>query len=368
MISSKDTKLKRKLLKMFGQTHRLVRVKIENLQDKTSQYSVPDELFQNRTALYSRVLIPWKSIERNNITIEHLNTFYGGVCVEFVNYDYIDPKNQNNKTFTYVKNKLGSNDMISSIISFRTEDGDSGAAIPRASYKKFKILKNQGKIDIKLSPIKRDSNEENRISETKGEWISRGDNGIWNGNYYCSIKGGEQESITSHNLNENEALFNPAIDYANHKVVFDIQMTMMFFMLHCYDLENCNSLKKETKDYLKSRDYDKGNLYEYCRNHDSLKYGDGFLIDPIQFKKMSIHFFHIDSSDENCANSCHNEAANKDNFSFDERNGYILSAQRPMNLFWSTKLSNMMQQNFTLDEYWEKQKKWIEIRKKIVLK
>ena len=51
---------------------------------KTGRYSVPEKLFQKRTSRQNRVLIPWKTIEQNNITIEQLETFYGGVCVEFV--------------------------------------------------------------------------------------------------------------------------------------------------------------------------------------------------------------------------------------------------------------------------------------------
>lgn len=119
-------RLKKELFNIWKEIDDLVREKFDNLNGKTSKYSVPDELFQNRTPRKNRVLIPWKTILNNKITIEQLATFEGGVCVEFVNYDFFDKKYLSDKRHVHLVKLLGSDGMISSIISFRTLDGDPG--------------------------------------------------------------------------------------------------------------------------------------------------------------------------------------------------------------------------------------------------
>ena len=45
------------------------------------------------------------------------------------------------------------------------------------------------------------------------------------------------------------------------------------------------------------------------------------------------------------------EAVNKEKFYWDNKRKTVLSPARPTNLFWSYHLSNMMQQNYNLDEH-----------------
>jgi hypothetical protein len=355
-INKEEKKLKREVFSLWKEIHPKIREKFNNLNGKTSQYDVPDELFQKRTSRKNRVLIPWKIIEKNNITLEQLKTFYGGVCVEFVNCDFFDQKYKNNKLHGYLKDKLGADDKIASIISFRTEDGDAGAAIPRKCFEKFKKEDNLNsyipidrKVDIEYSGI--------------------GDNSVWEGNIYYSIKGGEQISLLSHK-DIKPQLFNPAIDYANERVCFDIDMTMSYFALHCYDIDEkyrdkVKDLKEKIKKYLETRDYDEGNLYKYCEHHPSLAWGEGYLIDAIQLEKISIHNFETSSKEESSV-ICHNEAANKEIFYFDKKNNYILSPARPTNLFWATHLSNMMQQNYNLEEFFEMENERVKKREKLL--
>ena len=143
---------------------------------------------------------------------------------------------------------------------------------------------------------------------------------------------------------------------------------MSYFCLHCFDLKKyieeneIKILKSECERYLKTRDYDEGNLYKYCINHPSLKLGSGVLVDAIQLNNISIEDFKTSGLD-NSSEICHNEAANKDKFYFDSGNNFIITPARPTNLFWSTKLSNMMQQNFYLNEYYEKENERVEKRK-----
>jgi hypothetical protein len=59
----------------------------------------------------------------------------------------------------------------------------------------------------------------------------------------------------------------------------------------------------------------------------------------------------------------HDEAVNKEKFYFDNSKKCILTPTRPNNIFWSKHLSNMMQQNFSLDEYFKHQEEIVAKRK-----
>jgi hypothetical protein len=71
---------------------------------------------------------------------------------------------------------------------------------------------------------------------------------------------------------------------------------------------------------------------------------------------MSISDFKT-SGLENSSVVCHNEAANKNIFYYDNIQNFILTPARPSNFFWSKHLSNMMQQNYNLDEYFVEEEK-----------
>lgn len=339
--------IKKQLWKIWGNLDSKILEKFKNLNGKTGQYDVPDILFQKRTSRSNRVLLRWKIIEQNNISIEHLKTFYGGVCVEFVNEDLFNIKNQKKEIFNYLVSKIGSDERISAMLSFRNEDGDSGATISREYYSNF-----VSESSTKYLPIKR---------KYKKKFCGKGDNSVWEGNLFYSIKGGSQESFESHEGLEEPMLFNPAVEYANEKVCLDIDITMSYFALHCFDLprneiDNFEDLIQKIENFLKARVYYDGNLFDYCKNHYSLSLGNGYLIDPIQLNPMSISDFKT-SGLENSSVVCHNEAANKNIFYFDEIQNFILTPARPNNFFWSKHLSNMMQQNYNLDEYFEEEEK-----------
>ena len=53
-------------------------------------------------------------------------------------------------------------------------------------------------------------------------------------------------------------LFNPSVEYANEKVCLDIDITMSYFALHCFDLPrneigNFDELLKKIETFLKTR-------------------------------------------------------------------------------------------------------------------
>ena len=85
-------------------------------------------------------------------------------------------------------------------------------------------------------------------------------------------------------------------------------------------------------------------------------------MDPIHVTPMSINDFKT-SGTESSSVICHNEAANKNRFYFDSVQQFTLSPARPQNFFWSKHLSNMMQQNYNLDEYFIEEERRYKIRK-----
>tara|TARA_X000001036_G_scaffold438698_1_gene487262 strand:- start:2635 stop:3708 length:1074 start_codon:yes stop_codon:yes gene_type:complete len=338
--------------------------KFRNINGKTAQGNVPTNLWQKRTSRKNRVLISWKTVFKNNLTIEMLNTFDGGVCVEFVNDDFQNEKFINNKTHMELIKRLGSDEKVSSIITFRVEDGDSGANVARNSYQNFINTK----LPFDLIPITR-----------KKEKIPGIGNEFWEGNIYFSIKGGSQEDVDSHKdfklkKDKNPQLFNPAIEYANEITCRDLFLTLFYFFIHCFDIEkHINKkelyiLKIQCEEYLKNRNYDEGNLYEYCITHPSLKWGNGNLIDPIEVSELSVEYFNSkwDFNNPSTIAICHNEAANLDKFKFDSSNKFIVSAARPTNLFWSKQSSNMIQQSYSLKDFFELEAERVLRRKKFL--
>ncbi len=332
--------------------------KFSNINGKTAQGDVPTALFQRRTSRRNRALISWKTVKENKLDIQQLNTFENGVCVEFVNNDYLNKSFSKDITFKGLKKLIGSDKNVSSIISFRAEDGDSGANIARSSFEKFKNTKHA----FNLKPIKR-----------KQKSIPGRGNEHWEGNFFSLIKGGKQKTINSHANMQDPILFNPAIEYANKQVCDDLYITLFYFFLHCHDIKNyikkdLTSIKNDCEGYLKRRNYDEGNLYSYCITHPCLSFSKSILVDPIEVEKLSVQDFNISWSFNNpkCIAICHNEAANKDRLKFDSKNNFVVSAARPTNMFWSRQSSNMIQQSFTLNEFFQLEKERVNRRKKFL--
>jgi len=363
----KISQIKRNLNSLFRSIDPLVHTKFSNINGKTANVYVEPHLFQDRTSRNNRVLIPWKSVNKNNLSLEELNTFSNGVCVEFVNYDFFNDDYLNNVTFNELKTKLGSDDNVSSIVSFKTEDGDPGANTARESFNKFKMKFP----DFAFKPIVRKQQEFSRGTLGKG-------NEKWEGNSYFIIKGGQQLELNSHKdlsseRERNPSLFNPAIEFANQEVCDDIFITISYFFLHCHDIESyigkkdLKNLKLDCESYLNNRDYDEGNLLEYCIKHPTLSFENGTLMDPIQVEKINVlDFKGWNEDDPSSIALCHNEAVNKDIIKFDITNNYIVTAARPTNLFWSRQYSNMLQQSYTLNEFFELEAERVFKRKKFL--
>lgn len=357
-VLDEKRKIKRECFRFFNSLSPSIHTKMSNVCGKTGQYNVPDELFQKRTSRKNRVLISWRDVKNNNFSIEQLKTFYGGVVVEFLNYDYLNPDNQDNETFIELRGKLGSDEVISSIISFRNEDGSSSSAISRDAFDRFlnhTIVTYKGEELV----ITKENYKEYALRQ-----ICSGGKGNekWKGFLFVSIRGGQQDTRETHH-GQTLTLFNPACEYANEEVSLDIDLTLSYFAMKSisYDLLS-NQDKKgydqiiEQMETVMSTTYysfheEVISLLDYCNRHPSLSIHPGKLTDPIQLRKIDIEKFKIKDNSSDSIDFTHNEAVNKGKYYWDEQRECILTPARPTNIFWSYHLSNMMQQDFDLSGY-----------------
>ena len=359
-----------KFLSTFGEK---IETKFYNISGKTGGYNVPPELYQKRTNRKNRVLISWKTVKNNNFTIEQLKTFSGGVVVEFVNEDFFEEENQSNPVFIELKNRLGDDDVVSSIITIRSESGSSSSFVQRQAFDK---LTNNMAIFYKGNKviINKNNYKNYGIRQTASGGMG---NEKWTGFLFVSIKGGQQDVIESHS--NFQTIFNPACEYANESISCDLDLVMSYFAFLSIDpntlteamLKIYQEIKLELEDILSKIQYDNesycGNLLDYCKNHPSAKLVPGKLYDPIQVEEIHIEDFAVDNKeDPRNLDFTHDEAVNKDKYYWDNINKCILSPARPTNVFWSKHLSNMMQQNFSLDDYFKHEEEILKRRKMLL--
>lgn len=366
-------RLRREAFAFLGSFDNKIRTKLDNISGKTGQYNVPDRLYQKRTNRKNRVLISWKTVIKNNLSLNELNTFSGGVVVEFVNEDFFEENNQTNPLFLELKNRLGSNENVSSIITIRSESGSSSSFIQRKAFER--LIDNLEVLYLNQLVTITPNNYKNYGIRQHTSGGSGNDK--WDGFLFVSIKGGQQDIVESHL--EDQTIFNPACEFANADVSCDLDLVMAFFALLSIDsnrlspddMAKLQFLKNEFYTTLTSIRYDNlsysGNLLDYCVNHPSAKLVPGKLYDPIQVEEICIDDFAVDNKEDNRnLDFTHNEAVNKDVYYWDNEKNCILSAARPTNVFWSKHLSNMMQQNFTLDEYFRHEEEIISRRKALL--
>ena len=354
-------KLKNKCFNFLGLFGENIKEKMSNICGKTGAYNVPDELYQKRTKRSNRILISWNAVKKNNLTIKQLETCENGVVVELLNGDYFDEGNYKNDTFKELIKRIGSDEVVSAMISFRSENGSSSSEIPR---KYFNMFLNNTKVDYKGNTIiiNKDNYANYAINKTSEGNGSLCGNDKWDGFLFVSIKGGQQDTIETHK-NRSMTLFNPACEYANDEVCRDIDLVLGYFAMKAINPNELNKdmkelydgLMKELKIVMENVDYDLNgkqySLYEYCSIHPSVKLVDNQLTDPIQLIKLNIENFNIPDNSDESIDLTHNEAVNNELFYWDDKRKCILSPARPTNIFWSYHLSNMMQQNYNLKEF-----------------
>lgn len=325
-----------------------IRAKFTNISGKTGAYFVPEVLFQKRTPRKNRVLIPYEHVIANKIQLEQLETFEGGVAVEFVNNDFFSELNSDkpNDIFKVLSKRLGSDERVSAVITIRSVGSSSSSEQRLALYSLKNYLKDNN-IDEKDVLIKR----------KPGVAYSGQGNDKWEGYIYYLVQGGEQETLNSHkDIPANQVqLFNPSVEYAGEKVSNDITNVLIYFALFSIRKENrgeeWNKLKKEYREYLSQQVYLGQNLADYVENHITLKIVKEELIDPIQCNNIFIENFLITERTEEAVDITHDSSVNKAKYIWEPNLKVLLTPATPTNLFWSKHLSNMMQQDFTIEEF-----------------
>ena len=369
MLNKKN--IRYRCFKFLGSYDKAIKIKFLNICGKTGMYNVPAELYQKRTNRKNRVLLSWRAIKKNNLTMEMLRSFEGGVVVEFLNNDFFDEEDNNNPLFIELKDMLGSDETVSSIITFRTESGSSSSQTSRDALSKFlagTVVKYKGN-SILINKF----NYLNYIL-SKSDVGGQGNN-VWSGFLFICIKGGQQDTIETHK-NNHLTLFNPACEYACEDVCIDIDLTLSYFALMSVDkslmekkqLNEYNNLINDLKNILKTLKYEfngkKISLYTYVTLHPSTMIRKDELTDPIQLKPINISNFAIKENVNDSIDLTHNEAINLEKYYWDSENKRILSPARPTNVFWSYHLSNMMQQDFNLAGYLEYEEEVYKARQK----
>ncbi|WP_065378166.1 hypothetical protein [Gemella sanguinis] len=327
-----------------------VKEKLDNICGKTTRGSVPEKLFQNRTARYNRVLIPYEHVINNNLSYSNLMHFEGGVAVEFINNDYFDqldkPENEQSSIFKELKDKLGTDTKVSAIISIRST-GLSSSNLQKSAYKRLKEYLREKHLDEQSNLLIR-WKDNLPITTPKGV-----DNDKWEGFIFYEIKGGDQNSIKSHDKRIN--LFNPSVEYASKVVSKDITLVLLYFAIHSIDItsrdDKWESIKTDLEDYLSKRTYLGKSLKDYVTKHPCLNIKKHLLYDIIQVKPIKSKYFALKTITENSLDIAHESSVKDAIYSYDDNLKEILSPANPINLFWSLHLSNMMQQNFSINDF-----------------
>lgn len=354
-----------------------LKTKIENICGKAGAYFMPKKLYLKRMPRDSRAIIPWNYVISNGLTYEMLESFEGGIVVEFVNEDIFSSPEQNKDKELYEKlmSNLGSDNKVSSIISIRST-GESSSINEQYTFEKLidnsKFIYRNKEVTINSENIKDYIIKKKKTKKKNNKRVSQG-NDWWKGFIFYEISGGNNKN-TKKSHTKDVTLFNPACEYASRDVMDDIDMVMCYFMINSIPQseqdKEINDFKDKLEKILKETFYIENNiklnLYDYCTAHYCMKYSNGKgLIDPIQLEQICINNFNISSLQINSVDLAHDESVNKYKLYWDDERKCVLTPTRPTNIFWSLHESNMMQQNKSLDEYFENEKEIYEKRVKL---
>lgn len=346
-VKSDITKTMCDIMKQLPKT---IQTKIKNI----NKARVEGPCSTKRVSQSSRVSIPYDMVK--GFTVNQISTYEAGVVIRlpYDIYEDIRDKPERNELEEYLLHNIGSNNNVSAFICIMNEDGYSGSTDLRLQFEKFE--KEQKIKD--WTPIKRINGGKN---------INKG-NDKWEGHYYYKISGGQQTSILSHPQDKKDQMFTTYKGFmSNSKVITDVKACLIYSLLHCHDMcklisnELLVKYKQSLEDYLRNTNYMGKSCYELTRALGTIKNGE--LYSPIGCERLSVNMFET----ENMINISHNEAVCKNKIYFCEDNHIMLSDYRPGNLFWDTNLSNMQQQDFTIEEYWADHDRKSALRAQLVM-
>ena len=333
-----------------------IRTKLKNI----NKAGICDVCPTKRVSQNSRILLPYYIIRKSGLTLDQLKTYTSGLVIELPFREYerirINSINSNNDELdAYIITNIGgeTTNLVAAIVTIRKENGYSGSSVQREDLVRLKNeIVVRGWEPVAYNPEKTIKGKKN-----KG-------NANWSGHYYYKISGGSQQSFKSHPNKEPQIFTTHKGFMTTEKIITDVMASLVWQMLHTFDIEKCipgeDALKYKQilEDYLKNTTYLGKSCYESMKKLENIR--DGKLISPITQKEISINAFDketVDGGKDEIVDISHDDAVNKNNIRFCPVNNVMLSDYFPGNLFWDTHLGNMQQQSFTVKEYWAEMEK-----------
>ena len=299
---------------------------VDNVKSKIQKinianYNNSDIIGLKRIKCDKRCYIYYKDFielsERYKNLVELINnTHKNGIIIVLLNNDIFDIINNPNEINRYIFNKIGSNEIISSIILIKNVDSGKATKEINNLIEDFNIIKEE----YKYIPIRKLS--ENNCGNDK-----------WTGHYLINIKGGN-------NKNKDNNSVQLANNINNYCCEFNCDMNTYKLI---YDLFKI----RDSEKLLKNRDKEiinKFNKYyeELCFKHNIEINKEDCLICPISIKEIK-----YEDIDE--IQICHLTPISRYQLEVDEKYG-IISSQHYKNLAWGFKQANMFQYNYTLED------------------
>ena len=299
---------------------------INNIKSKikkinTANYNISDIIGLKRIKCDKRCYIYYKDfIElygRNKNLIEIINnTQKNGIIIVLLNNDLFEIIANPNEINNYIFNRIGSNEIISSIIIIKNIDSGKTSNDMNNIIEDFNIIKEK----YSYIPIKK------LFEDNCG-------NDKWCGHYLINVKGGNNKKKynnqvqLANNINNYCCEFN--CDMNTYKLIYDL-----------FKIKDCEKLlKNKNKDIII-----KFNKYyeELCIYHNIDINKEECLICPISIREITFE-------DINEIQICHLTPISKYQLEIDEKYG-IITPQHYKNLAWGFKQANMFQYNYSLED------------------
>jgi hypothetical protein len=349
ILTQKDIELiKKNINKKFPEQ---IKTKLKNI----NKARAGGHLGTKRVSQNSRILLMYETICKNNLSLGQLNSYKPAITVglKFQDYLYIIESEERTELDNYLIENIGSDNTVSAIIMLINDKGSSGGSGQlQELYKKLlqKAEENSWELVTKKTNITN---------------INKG-NDKWYGHYYYNISGGSttfKENSHPGNNTETQIFTDSRGFISNDIVIKDIEYSLYYQLLYTNGIEkyittNLSEYREKFKLYLKNTYYNGETLYEAL--HKIITIHNDILLSPIECIALN-----IDDFEGTKIQISHNESTDKEIIYYDEEKNILLSDYRPGNLFWDTKIGNMQQQNFTIQEFWtifnERQKRRNEI-------
>lgn len=264
--------------------------------------------------------------------------FPNGLVIVLHNNDYYEICDSDEFLYKELTKRLGSNELVSSIIV--VENSDSGK-------EDLISLANKVRSNNEWEPLRPSVEGQNMKHQSQ----SAGDsNTYWCGHYAIDISGGN----TASNMRfGNIPLGIPIYEHTSSEYAIEsIELFLIYSMLCAY---NAKILLKNPLEFDLVRDYYK----QECEKRgllDESKWIDAQIFDEygnlqcfLSFEKISADDFLRDHLDNNSINHCHISAKSESDVSITD--GVIYTTFRPFNTAWGKKGPNMAQGDLSVREY-----------------